>query len=102
MMTSFSKVAHKGSLHKGPGVGSFLYSVGGFGLPFWTTGGICILASFLIFFFLPNIKSTKSTTTDSDELSDKRVKTLSYKEIVKVIECNNYKENFFIDFNSIN
>ena len=67
----------------GPGAGSFLYSVGGFGLPFWIIGGIGILASFLIFFFLPNIKNTKSTT-DDDELSEKRVKTLSYKVIAKV------------------
>ena len=38
----------------GPAVGSFLYEIGGFVLPFEIMGGLCLLAAFGVFFSIPD------------------------------------------------
>ena len=38
----------------GPAVGSFLYEIGGFVLPFEIMGGLCLLAAFGLFFSIPD------------------------------------------------
>ncbi|TRY80689.1 hypothetical protein TCAL_09016 [Tigriopus californicus] len=50
----------------GPAIGSFLYSVGGFLLPFEITGGIGLLIAILIFFVIPNVDNIQ--VTESKEI----------------------------------
>jgi len=47
----------------GPGVGSLFYSIGGFGLPFWLVGGIALVASVLIFIFVPNVEASQDESS---------------------------------------
>ncbi|GFO13897.1 MFS-type transporter slc18b1-like [Plakobranchus ocellatus] len=42
----------------GPAIGGVLYQVGGFGLPFYTMGGLIILTGVLVFKFLPDIQDS--------------------------------------------
>lgn len=57
----------------GPAVGSFLYSVGGFLLPFEVTGGIGLVIAVLIFFVIPNVD--KIQETDSKDTITEPVET---------------------------
>ena len=53
----------------GPGFGSLLYSVGGFGLPFWVVGALGMLSTAMIFKTLPDVaKSVKEFDVDSKSL----------------------------------
>jgi len=44
----------------GPAVGSFLYEIGGFVLPFEIMGGLCLLAAFGVFFSIPDFPEDNS------------------------------------------
>ena len=63
----------------GPAVGSYLYSIGGFGVPFWTVGSVGLLCAILMFFFLPSVQSP--LTTDA---SDAATKSLTVKAVFMV------------------
>ena len=53
----------------GPGFGSLLYSVGGFGLPFWVVGALGMLSTAVIFKTLPDVaESVKDFAEDSKSL----------------------------------
>ena len=53
----------------GPGFGSLLYSVGGFGLPFWVVGALGMLSTAGIFKTLPDVvESVKDFDEDSKSL----------------------------------
>ena len=53
----------------GPGFGSLLYSVGGFGLPFWVVGALGMLSTAVIFKTLPDVaESVKDFDEDSKSL----------------------------------
>ena len=58
-------------------MGSLVYSIGGFGLPFWLVGGIALVASVLIFIFVPNVEA-------SQDESSKGSKSLRLLSIAKV------------------
>ena len=49
----------------GPAIGSVLYSLGGFGVPFWTVGSVGLVCAVLIFFLLPSVKA-KDNIDSSD------------------------------------
>ena len=55
----------------------YFYSIGGFGLPFWLVGGIALVASVLIFIFVPNVEA-------SQDESSKESKSLGLLSIAKV------------------
>ncbi|XP_046578554.1 MFS-type transporter SLC18B1-like [Haliotis rubra] len=38
----------------GPPIGGALYELGGYGLPFWTLGGLCLMCAMSSFFFMPS------------------------------------------------
>ena len=48
----------------GPAIGSFLYSLGGFGLPFYFTGSIALVLGVMLFFAIPNLKQVSKEHTD--------------------------------------
>ena len=57
----------KHSLPSGPAIGSFLYTAGGFKLPFIVVGslGVCISAG--LFFIIPDLKKAKRVRQDDQE-----------------------------------
>ena len=56
----------------GPVVGSFLYSVGGFSLPFYVIGGLTTGLSLALLFVVPNInKDSKEEEEEKDTLTHK-------------------------------
>ena len=63
----------------GPAIGSALYSIGGFGVPFWTVGSLGLVCAVLIFFLLPSVKPK---STDSSYGNSK--KHLTVKAIFSV------------------
>ena len=68
----------------GPAIGSGLYSLGGFGLPFWTVGSIGLVLAGLIYIFLPRVKSKKTESTDDGKpLTLKTILTVWSKEIIR-------------------
>jgi predicted MFS family arabinose efflux permease len=84
----------------GPAIGSALYSLGGFMLPFIAVGSFGVIVSVLMIFAIPNIKS--------DEPSKKKEgKMLTYRALIRASYRNfNFKENatsktFFSQFPSI-
>ncbi len=61
----------------GPSIGSLLYSVGGFGLPFFTIGSVGILLAVSLLLLVPKIVHTPSTVGakkvgKDDEVDDKK------------------------------
>ena len=62
----------------GPALGSALYSVGGFLLPFLVVGIWCLLGAFGILFTIPNVK-----VDDQKDSNDNR-KKLTLKDLAKV------------------
>lgn len=70
----------------GPAVGSFLFTVGGFGLPFYIIGGMTTAVAFALLILIPKVKEVKkkgggSVESDNDDeklsLSLKAVFTVS-------------------------
>lgn len=59
-------------------MGTGLYSLGGFSLPFWTVGSIGLLCAAIMFFLLPEIKR-------KEEVNDKINKSLTAKDVIKVL-----------------
>ena len=74
-------------------MGSLFYSIGGFGLPFWLVGGIALVASVLIFIFVPNVEA-------SQDESSKESKSLGLLSIAKVFS--NFCMNSYHKLNSTN
>lgn len=63
-------------LMTGPVLGGFLYQLGGFGLPFFTLGGVQFLLFVLAFLFFPNPQNTTSANPNSSEPSKNEPDTL--------------------------
>ena len=47
-------------------MGSFLYEIGGFILPFEIMGGLCLLAAFGVFFSIPEFPNSLSENSKND------------------------------------
>ena len=58
----------------GPSVGSFLYTAGGFGLPFYTVGSLGVILATFLLMLIPQIKeeNMEKVETDNDESNDDR------------------------------
>ena len=69
--------------HSGPAVGSALYSLGGFPLPFLTVGSLGLLAAIGLFFVVPEVQWDKRDSPDDD------TKVLTLKGIAKVFVKSN-------------
>jgi Na+/melibiose symporter-like transporter len=61
----------------GPALGSALYQVGGFLLPFLVVGSWCMMGAILVLFAIPNVK------VDTEEKTDGR-KKLTLLDLAKV------------------
>eukprot|EP00095_Tigriopus_kingsejongensis_P010457 snap_masked-scaffold1863_size26100-processed-gene-0.1 protein:Tk10457 transcript:snap_masked-scaffold1863_size26100-processed-gene-0.1-mRNA-1 annotation:"chromaffin granule amine" len=62
----------------GPAIGSYLYELGGFMLPFEVTGGFGLLVGVLIFFVIPNVQQDAETQDESNDGDGSKLKlTLS-------------------------
>ena len=61
----------------GPALGSALYSVGGFYLPFITVGSVAFVAAVLLLFIVPNVKPEKRDKTDGG-------KSLTFSALIRV------------------
>ena len=62
----------------GPALGSALYEVGGFLLPFLVVGIWCLIGAFAILFVIPNVKM------DDQKDSNETKKKLTLKDLAKV------------------
>ncbi len=71
----------------GPALGSFLYTVGGFNLPFFVVGSVSLFLSFCLCLVIPNIEAYKSDgESNTDNKWEKKVgKKLTFLLIAKVI-----------------
>lgn len=69
--------------HSGPAIGSALYSLGGFPLPFLTVGSLGLVIAIALFFVVPDVQYDKRDSPDDD------TKVLTLKGIAKVfVKCN--------------
>lgn len=62
----------------GPAIGSALYILGGFQLPFWVVGGIGVVISVALFFVVPKVLPGDSNNSNDNKL------TLTIWDIFKV------------------
>ena len=62
----------------GPALGSALYSLGGFSLPFLSVGILSLLAAILLCFAVPDVQSKPNDSPDQNR------KVLSFRGIAKV------------------
>jgi hypothetical protein len=62
----------------GPAVGSFLYSLGGFTLPFFSFGLLNILLSVGLILLMPNVKK------ETQKIEEKNDKKLTFSAMVEV------------------
>ena len=60
----------------GPAIGSALYSIGGFGVPFWTVGSLGLVCAVLIFFLLPSVKPKSTDSSDGNSKKHLTVKAI--------------------------
>ena len=79
---------HKLLFNSGPAIGSFLYDVGGFPLPFFSTGALALLIAIMLVFSIPDVQSQ---SYESMEGNNKR---LTMKGIAKV--CISFR--YFLHF----
>ena len=66
----------------GPPLGSFLYELGGFILPFEVVGSVCICAAIGVYFSIP---STTNTTTAITGLQNGFKKRITLTDVIKVM-----------------
>ena len=92
----------------GPGLGSVLYELGGFKLPFLAVGSVSIILSLLLVITVPNIGRSsltnhKNMESHSNHFTEVRIQTYS----IKIHYCNNTRiktwelQNFYCPFNTI-
>ena len=62
----------------GPALGSALYGLGGFTLPFLSVGSVTLLVAILLLFIVPNVKTEEKDKRDAG-------KSLTFAGLVKVI-----------------
>jgi len=80
----------------GPALGSFLYTVGGFTLPFFTVGSISLFLSFCLCLVIPNVEADQSDVDNNN--GNKREKKVEKKlTFVSVIKVNNVISNITIN-----
>ena len=70
----------------GPVIGAKLYSAGGFGVPFWTVGGLILMLAIIMHFLVPNVKSPPQDPNQPLGHSDFNIhlKHLKLMDILKV------------------
>ena len=70
----------------GPVIGAKLYSAGGFGVPFWTVGGLILMLAIIMHFLVPNVKSPPQDPNQPLGHSDFNIhlKPLKLMDILKV------------------
>ena len=78
----------------GPAIGTALYGIGGFSLPFWVVGSLALLTAVCLAFVVPNVDASWSMETlplvgDSEKL--KARKDLTFKKMILV-----RNPNFFL------
>ena len=61
----------------GPAVGAALYKAGGFMLPFFSIGGLCIIVSISLILTIPNLETISSSNQSND---NEEAETLLNKE----------------------
>ena len=64
--------------HEGPALGSALYSLGGFPLPFLSVGTFGLIVAIALFFVVPDVQSNRGDSPDDDS------KVLTLRGIAKV------------------
>ena len=68
----------------GPAIGAFLYSAGGFGLPFWLFGSFGIIIAFLGITVLSDEAEKTDVVEAAKENLDGRMESLKFKKVVTV------------------
>ncbi len=82
----------------GPTLGSFLYGLSGFGLPFYSVGSFTTLLAFLLLFLVPrvdkkdakdspeeeDVQKGEDTALLQDPREDSQARTLTFRKISKV------------------
>lgn len=77
--------------NSGPAIGSFLYDVGGFPLPFFSTGALALLIAIMLVFSIPDVQSQSYESMDGNN------KRLTMKGIAKVcISSRNFLHFIFV------
>ena len=72
----------------GPALGSFLYTVGGFTLPFFVVGSISLILGVCLCLVIPDIESNPIEEFNNNAKDDKEKKNqenLSFLTVIKVI-----------------
>ena len=54
------------NFHEGPALGSALYSLGGFPLPFLSVGTFGLIIAIALFFVVPDVQSNRDDSPDGD------------------------------------
>lgn len=62
----------------GPLIGSVLYKVGGFGMPFWVVGATGCVVAVCLHFMIPNVNGKNANSPDAT------TKSLTVKDVLKV------------------
>lgn len=87
-MITFSYIfIHELNLFLGPSIGSALYKIGGFGVPFWTMGSIGFISVTLIIITLPPVNQANINCQSSS-------RSLTIREVFKV--CLSEKISFLL------
>ena len=87
-MITFSYIfIHEHNLFLGPSIGSALYKIGGFGVPFWTMGSIGFISVTLIIITLPPVNQANINCQSSS-------RSLTIREVFKV--CLSEKISFLL------
>ena len=82
----------------GPTLGSFLYGLSGFGLPFYSVGSFTTLLAFLLLFLVPRVDKKRAKDAPEEEVQkgedtallqdpreeDSQARTLTFRKISKV------------------
>ena len=84
----------------GPTLGSFLYGLSGFGLPFYSVGSFTTLLAFLLLFLVPRVDKKDAKDAPEEEVQkgeetallrdpteDSQARTLTFRKISKVKLC---------------
>ena len=66
----------------GPAVGSYLYELGGFMVPFETVGSILIIAAFAVYFSIPKTTKNKNEEETADANSDGSKNRITLTDVV--------------------
>ena len=67
----------------GPAVGSALYQLGGFTLPFLVVGVWCSVSAIGLLFTLPNVNKNNSKEDTADNANKKKI---GFKDLIKVLK----------------